>query len=502
MKIHILSDSPKVNSGFSIVTKNLSVGLKKLGYDVSCSGLQTSYVSEWWNGIKIYPMASDKPENIQLINNLIEENPDIVLYIGDMYTDVSYLAKIPIGLGKKVVIHCPVEGSRIPNRMIADLKEIVNNGGAIIPQSKYGQREMERYRIDTKNFLYHGFDEKIFKILDFGVKGGKGHDKDYLGYCYYNTEVGKTFTDPETLESTKGSGCNRCNEIYKDIKEKKNCPYYKKEEFIFLKWAKAREDLPEQWTEFVINPKHLLDMFRERFIFIFIGANISFRKRPERLLEAYAKLINGEMGGNRMGGNRMGGNRMGGNRMGGNRMGGSRQIKDRVWLHLHTIPNGTTGFDLLEIANDLGIKNNISFSYGIGRSNNMSDEAINILLNLGDCFVSATSSEGMSINHLLAMACGLPCISPDNTVMTELIGNDKDENKNRGFLVNNAIDYMLSDLSKRFLVDTNDLMEKMKKIYTDKELRLKLGNNAEKWSKQYTWDRIVKSWHQSLLELN
>lgn len=33
MKIHFLSDSPKVNTGFSIVTKNLILGLTKLGHE-------------------------------------------------------------------------------------------------------------------------------------------------------------------------------------------------------------------------------------------------------------------------------------------------------------------------------------------------------------------------------------------------------------------------------------------------------------------------------------
>lgn len=466
IKLHLICDSFKVNSGFGIVAKNIGLGLKKLGYNVTASCLQTSYIPEYYEGIKIYPLATDKREDIQLISNIIEENPDLVVYIGDMYTDVSYLARIPLGLGKKIVVHCPVEGYRIPTRVVNDLKEIVEKGGMVIPQSSYGKKEIEKHGIKTVDFTYHGHNPDIFKKLDLkGSGSGKSKDKDKLNYCYNGTEIGMMISDPEKVISR---GCKNC--IYKEKGNQKDCPFYKEEEFIFLKWFdNSRSGNEPKWTEIVVNPRHLVDLFKGRFIFTFIGANISFRKRPERLMEAYSYMINS-----------------------------SQMMKDRIWLHMHTIPNGTTGFDLLEIANDLGIKENISFSYGMNRNNTMSDEAINILLNMSDCFVSATSSEGMSINHLLAMAVGLSCISPDNTVLTELIGNSDDETQNRGLLAKCITDYTLPDLSKRKLVDQEHLAMMMKKIYNNKELREKLGNNAEKWAKRYTWSNICLEWDSSL----
>lgn len=471
MKLHIISDSFKTNSGFGIVAKNLAIGLKKFGYNISTTGLQTSYLPEYYEGIKIYPLLSDKPEDVQLINNLLEENPDLIVYIGDMYTDISYLAKIPLQLGKKVIVHCPIEGSRIPKRMVNDLKEIIENGGKVIPQSKYGKKEMEKYGIKTENFSYHGYDPNIFKKLDL-----KGKDKDHLNYCYYDTEIGKMISDPDQLNK---QGCYNCDYgILGNTFAKDECLYHKEEEFIFLKWYDDCKGSPK-WTELVINPRHLISLFQNKFIFTFIGANISFRKRPERLLEAYAELIKE-----------------------------SRMIKDRVWLHMHTIPNGTSGFDLLEIADDLGIKESVSFSYGMMRSSTLSDELINILLNVSDCFVSATSSEGMSINHLLAMAVGLPCISPNNTVMTELVGDVVEDPTNsnktigpRGLLAKISTDYMLSDLSKRSLVDIKDLTFNMKEIFNNKKLREKYGENAIKFASNYTWEKICEQWDSLLKEI-
>lgn len=47
MKIHVISNSVRMNSGFSIVARHITTELKKLGHDISFTGLQTAYLSEW-----------------------------------------------------------------------------------------------------------------------------------------------------------------------------------------------------------------------------------------------------------------------------------------------------------------------------------------------------------------------------------------------------------------------------------------------------------------------
>ncbi len=440
MKIHFLSNSPKVNTGFSVVTKNLALGLMKLGHEVICTGIQTSYIPEEYFGIKTLPLATDQPEDIQFMNNVMAVEPDVIIYVGGMYSpeDPIHLTKMfPNPFCKAVQwVYCPVEGSRLPKRMVADLNEVVNRGGKVIAQTMYGYNEMKKAGVNVGGYIYHGFDDSIFKKID----------------------LSKIWTKSEVAN----------------------------EQVSFLKWfdmgkGKEGEMSRAGWTRFdisIVDLKEQLEMqFKGKFVFLHIGANHALRKRMERLIKAYSILVKE-----------------------------SKQLRDNTRLHLHTVPVSMTGINLLDLVEEFDLKDNISFSFGKDY-HGWSDTALNILYNMADVGVSASSSEGFGLDTLQSMAVGNPYIAPDCTAFTELIadlgkdGKDGkiDLDKSRGLLVNLAInDMMLQDGSYRSLVDITDLALKMKKIYTDKELRLKLGNNAEKWAKQYTWDRICAGWDKSL----
>lgn len=425
MKIHILSNSPKINTGFGIVGRNLAIGLKKLGHYVTITGIQTTYVPEYYDDIKVLPLVSEIPEDAQFMVNVMSVDPDVIIYVGGMYSSED-----PISLTKmfpnqfcdaKVWTYCPVEGSNIPKTMVADLNYIANNGGRVIAQCVYGHNEMKRCGVNTSGFIYHGYDPKVFKKIDL-----------------------------------------------------KNIPDNIKNETIsFLKFCETVSEGNKNWARFDIPIMELKKEFAGKFVFLFQGANHALRKRIERLLKAYSILI-----------------------------GQSQQLQDGTRLHLHTSPVSATGINLLEIAEELGIRDNISFSFGKEISSGWSDNALNVLYNMVDCNVSASSSEGFGLNHLQTMAVGLPQIVPDCTSMTELIGDGmKDLDKGRGFLALIGSNFMLQDGSYRSLVNENHFAMLMKKIYTDKELITKLGSNAEKWAKQYTWDNVCLTWDKALRDM-
>lgn len=429
MKIHFLSDSPKINTGFSIVTRNLALGLMKLDHDVSCTGIQTSYLTENYYGIKTLPLATDQPEDIQFMNNVMEINPDVIIYIRGMYSseDPIHLTKMfPNPFCKAVQwVYCPVEGFNIPKRMVSDLNDVASRGGKVIAQTIYGYNEMKKSGVNVSGYVYHGYDPGIFKKTDL-------------------------------------------NNITDDVRN---------EIVSFLKVFEVEDNLSgkknKNWTRFDIPVVELKKEFVGKFVYLFHGANHALRKRIERLLRAYAILISE-----------------------------SKQLKDNTRLHLHTLPVNMTGINLLEIVEELGIKDNVSFSFGKD-SGGWSEGALNVLYNLAGVHVSATSSEGFGLNHLQTMAVGLPQIAPNCTSLTELIGDgEKDPEKSRGLLALIESNVMLQDGSYRSLVDQEHLAMMMKKIYIQKELREKLGDNAEKWAKQWSWDRICSGWNKSLNELN
>jgi len=449
MKIHFLSNSLKTNSGFANVTKNLSYELRKLGHEVTMSGMQTSISPEYTYGIISYPIMSFVDEESQFKDNLMKVNPDVVIYVGEMYSDISQLIKV----FPRTITYTPIEDLGIPYSIVHDLNSVVINGGKVIAQCSYGFNEMVRHDIQSTGYIYHGYNENVFKPLSNSEITSR--------YCFYSTEVGKESTDPRKL-----CGCYNCNV---PLNEQLFCPKFKDETTLFCKY------INNKWTEMNDLPIYRLkEEFTNKFVYLFVGQNHRLRKKIDRLLKAFSLLLD------------------------------SKQMKDRLHLHLHTQPQSNTGINILTLLNKFGIQDNVSFSYNGWRSSGGSEEALCRLYNLSDVGVTASSSEGFGLPILESMVCGKPVIATDCTSMTELIGIDQPQTKTtnqRGLLAKIGDNDLISAEITRQLVDISDLSTKMKEIYTNKELRKKCSENCLEFVKPYTWNQIALKWDKLIREM-
>lgn len=449
MKIHILSSSLRINSGFSIVARNIANGLKKLNHNVTMTGLQTSYIPEFAYGIENLPIQTHFIDDMtQYMMTLDRIKPDVVLNIFQADYEYNDFPKV----FKKSIWYPPVEGRDIPQKMANDLLAIKMNGGEIVAQTKYGKGEIQLALggIDIP-YIYHGFDDKIFRPLNI-------QNSDEIRFCYYSTDNGKLNSDPLMLHKQCCYDCQFIN------KEQSKCPYYKEEQVSALKFINGK------WTEESMSITDLPKYTKGKFVFGFVGQNLGVRKRIERLLKAYSIFIKD-----------------------------SRQLKDRTILHLHTMPIAINGINLIKVIQELGIQDNVIFSYGTHRSSAWTDESMSILYNTFDVNLSASSSEGFGLPTLESMACGIPNIGPNCSSFTELIGEDP---KTRRGLLALVIDWqMIQDGSIRAIVSEADLAYQMKLIYQDGELREHCSKNAIKFAQNYTWEKIIKEWDQLIKNL-
>lgn len=423
-----------------------------LAYDVSITGEDIVLFEKIINEKNLY-RESYKQVNKYIRGNrffyLPIKNIDIIRYNGQVWNleieeDNSYVSTIAVHN-----CYCPIEGKNIPHDMANDLLQIKMHGGAVVAQCRYGQSEMKLALggLDVP-YIYHGHDPDIFKRLDL-------KKVDDIRYCYYNTEDGKVNSDPMSLHA---KGCYDCQ---LNNKEQTNCPYYKEEDVSILRFINGK------WTEESIPITDLPNITKNKTVFGFVGQNIGIRKRIERLLKAYSIFIKD-----------------------------SRQFKDRTIIHLHTKPIAIDGVNLIKVIQDLGIQDNIIFSYGTHRSSGWTEQAINILFNTFDINTSASSSEGFGLPILESMACGKLNIGPNCSSFTELIGEDP---KTRRGLLASIIDWqMIQDGSVRALVNEKDLANQMQTIYQSEELRKTLSKNAIKFAQDYTWEKIVLQWDQLL----
>lgn len=446
MKIHIVSNSLKTQSGFSKVAENLLKGLIKLGHEVTITGMQTTYIPEYYGKIEILPIETFYIDELsQLIFNVNKCQSDIILCIFQADADLGYIAKSFIN----VIWYVPVENTNISINMANDINTVKMNGGRIIAQTMHGAKEMS-----INSFIYHGYNPNIFRPLKLNSSSkGKKSNIEEARYCYYYTEIANVVSNPMHIYK---HGCDCCN---LSIKEQSLCPYYEKEKITVLTYN-------SKWISEEIYIDKLINKTIGKFVFGFVGQNFGVRKRIERLIEAYAEFINS-----------------------------SKIHKDRTVLHLHTMPMSIQGIDLISIINKYNIENNIIFSFGSTRSSAWSENAMGILFNTFDCNVSASSGEGFGLPTLESIACGIPNIGPNFSSFIELINNDSsDNNKPRGLLAKLSDIQMIRDGSYRGLVSIQDLAECMKTMYNNSILRKEFSDSAIEFARDFTWDKVCEQW--------
>ncbi len=228
-KIHILCEIPRSMTGFSIVGKHLAEGLHDLGHDVSMTGFQTAYESEWYKGIEILPLQIQHIEELeQFIFNVRKVNPDIVICIFNSdNANQNMFAKAV----SPTCFYTPIEGRNICSVAERDLKEI-SKRGKVIAQCNWGKNEMKKKGIDSQT-IYHGYDPLIFRKLKT------------LDICTMNEKI-------NIVKHVNG----KWTEINSNI-------------------GILKKDIPTN----------------KRFIFGFCGANHGIRKRIERLLKSYSLFL-------------------------------------------------------------------------------------------------------------------------------------------------------------------------------------------------------------------
>jgi len=433
MKIHFLSDSLRMNSGFSIVSKNLMLEFMKRGHECTMTGLQQSFLKEKNYGIDCYPLnVGHISEEVRYVTNLMTVKPDIVFNIFGSDTEtMDGLLQVPLQLGiKNRIWYCPVDGKELGVNSIYSLKSFEESGGKIVAQCKWGYEQMKESGINVIDYIYHGYDEKIFKKLD----------KKWNSYCYYR------FNDN-----------NPCNEYICNLE---NCSGYKEEQIGIMKWIINKEDNNKsKWKYAECSISSIKELVNGKFVFGFVGANFGLRKRIERLLKSYSMLIEN-----------------------------NEQLKGRTLMWLHTLPKSNVGINLINVIKKLKLEKNVILSYN-GNGNSFSEEAMCRLYNIFDCHVSASSGEGFGLPILESMACGVSQIGTNICSFPELIGKQNE----RGYLVDCELQ-MIQDESFRGLINEKNLTERMKQMYDISKVSTVFGDNCLNFVKDYTWNNVTNSW--------
>lgn len=167
----------------------------------------------------------------------------------------------------------------------------------------------------------------------------------------------------------------------------------------------------------------------------------------------------------------------------------------KLWIHANPVDQG---YNLVQIANYLGIQDKVIFSVRNAINNGMNEDEMNMVMNMWDVHFLPTQGEGFGIPILETMAAGVPQVVTDYTSHVEfakhgglMIPCDKDDD----FIIG------LPHPVERAVPKPSVCARLLNQMYEDKDLRLKLAAGARETAEKISWEATIPKWDSVFQEL-
>lgn len=158
---------------------------------------------------------------------------------------------------------------------------------------------------------------------------------------------------------------------------------------------------------------------------------------------------------------------------------------NKVKLYLHT-SLADVGFDITELAEQLGIDKNLILTKDITPANGVTDQELNLIYNAFSVNALFSLGDGFGLPVAESMATQCPQLVSDHSCLKELVDG-------HGGLTVKTSDWLLNTSQINTwggLTDYKDGADKLELLYNNEELRLKLSEEAFSFitQPQFSWD--------------
>jgi len=162
-------------------------------------------------------------------------------------------------------------------------------------------------------------------------------------------------------------------------------------------------------------------------------------------------------------------------------------------LYLHTSLHDV-GFDIVDISTQFNFKGKLILTEGLELPEGVPTRALNMIYNSFDVNALISLGDGFGLPVAESMAVGCPQIVSDHSCLRELVdGHGGLTVKNAAWILNVSGINTWGGVS-----DVDDLVKKLNLLYTNKDLRLKLAEDAYNYILQdkFNWDTIAKQFDE------
>lgn len=169
---------------------------------------------------------------------------------------------------------------------------------------------------------------------------------------------------------------------------------------------------------------------------------------------------------------------------------------DNVYLYLHVGPTGETGCDIQALCRYYGIKVIVS-SPLVSAAVTTGD--MRLIYNCFDVLWSTSQAEGWHLPAIEAMACGVPCLLPDQGAPAEWA-------KDVAMLVPCTSIALCAPINRApytigGIADKAQTIEALDKLYRHEDVRAKLSQLGLDLARKLSWDIVGEQWEALLQSL-
>lgn len=175
------------------------------------------------------------------------------------------------------------------------------------------------------------------------------------------------------------------------------------------------------------------------------------------------------------------------------------QDKPNAKLYLHTALEDV-GFDIIDLANQFDLEGKLILTEDLRVDQGVPKEMLNLIYNCMDVHALISLGDGFGLPVAESMATGCPQLVSDHSCLKELVEGSKG-----GLLVKNAAWLAHTSGINTFggVSDVEDITEKLNTLYNNKDLRIKMAENAYNYITQdkFKWSTIGNQFDQVIKDI-